>query len=68
MKKINTVVREGASLLYTGNDFIIKNNNNDNISCYQNLMNTEKNSENHSWLLNQYGILKSTGNFIMIAF
>ena len=67
MKNLNTVVREGASLLYTGNDFIIKNNN-DNISCFQNLMNTEKNSENHSWLINEYGILKSSGNFIMIVF
>jgi len=67
MKNLNTVVREGASLLYTGKDFIIKNNN-DNISCFQNLMNTEKNSENHSWLINEYGILKSSGNFIMIVF
>ena len=64
LKDNNTVVREGASLLLTGKysskfDALIQSYDND--LCYQKLMISEVNHDNHSWKINNYGILKSTG-------
>jgi hypothetical protein len=65
MLKVNkAVVREGASLLLTGKyslKFDGLTDSYDNKLCYQKFMISEHNYDDHSWEINNHGILKSKG-------
>jgi hypothetical protein len=64
LKDINTVVREGASLLLTGkynSKYDGLTDSYDNDLCYQKHMISAVNYNDHSWEISNDGILKSKG-------